>query len=149
MPQSHALQAGRLGALISQAYFPDRALGSEWLHRYRKGRGFSSGPFCCPQEGGRHAYCITQLSAGAAHEEEAGNFFHFSQRPADPAFFHLIISAGAADKEGTTNLQGADGMHTTDRIRVSKGQVMMRLGAVVFVTTGLFLGALLAALAGV
>jgi hypothetical protein len=64
-------------------------------------------------------------------------------------FFHLIISAGAADKEGTTNLQGADGMHTTDRIRVSKGQVMMRLGAVVFVTTGLFLGALLAALAGV
>ncbi len=61
----------------------------------------------------------------------------------------MIIAAGAADKEGTANLQGADGMHTTDRIRVSKGQVMMRLGAVVFVTTGLFLGALLAALAGV
>ena len=40
-------------------------------------------------------------------------------------------------------------MYTTDRIRVSKGQVMMRLGAVVFVTTGLVLGALLAALAGV
>ena len=40
-------------------------------------------------------------------------------------------------------------MHTTQRIRVSKGQIMMRLGAVLFVTTGLFFGALLAALAGV
>ncbi len=35
------------------------------------------------------------------------------------------------------------------RSRVSKGTVMMRLGAFFFVTTGLFLGALLAALAGV
>ena len=37
----------------------------------------------------------------------------------------------------------------TDKMRVSKGQVMMRLGAFLFVVTGLFLGALLAALAGV
>ena len=58
-----------------------------------------------------------------------------------------MVSVAAADKHGTANLQGADGMHTTERIRVSKGQVMMRLGAVVFVTTGLFFGALLAALA--
>ena len=40
-------------------------------------------------------------------------------------------------------------MPSTDKIRVSKGQVMMRLGAFLFVVTGLFLGALLAALAGV
>ena len=38
---------------------------------------------------------------------------------------------------------------TPTRSRASKSDVMMRLGAVVFVTTGLFLGALLAALAGV
>ncbi len=35
------------------------------------------------------------------------------------------------------------------RVRVSKGQIMMRVGALLFVATGLFLGALLAALAGV
>ena len=40
-------------------------------------------------------------------------------------------------------------MQATSKIRASKGQVMMRLGAVFFVVTGLFLGALLAALAGV
>lgn len=80
---------------------------------------------------------------------ETGNFFRFIHWPETPAHFELFVSAGAADKEGTAILQGADGMHTTARIRISKGQVMMRLGAVVFVTTGLFLGALLAALAGV
>ena len=37
----------------------------------------------------------------------------------------------------------------THKPRISKGQVMMRLGAAFFVVTGLFLGALLAALAGV
>jgi hypothetical protein len=37
----------------------------------------------------------------------------------------------------------------TPRSRVSKGTVMMRLGVFFFVSTGLFLGALLAALAGV
>jgi hypothetical protein len=35
------------------------------------------------------------------------------------------------------------------RTRVSKNSVMMRLGAFFFVATGLFFGALLAALAGV
>ena len=40
-------------------------------------------------------------------------------------------------------------MGSTHRARVTKGQVMMRLGAFFFVVTGLFLGALLAALAGV
>ncbi|MEE2659655.1 MAG: hypothetical protein VX733_14200 [Candidatus Latescibacterota bacterium] len=40
-------------------------------------------------------------------------------------------------------------MHTTTRPRVTRGQVMMRLGAFFFVATGLFLGALLAALAGI
>jgi len=40
-------------------------------------------------------------------------------------------------------------MQTVDRLRVSKGEVVMRLGAFLFVVTGLFLGALLAALAGV
>ena len=40
-------------------------------------------------------------------------------------------------------------MQATERVRVSKGQVIMKLGAVVFVTTGLFFGALLAALAGI
>ena len=40
-------------------------------------------------------------------------------------------------------------MPATQRARVDKGQVMMRLGAFLFVVTGLFLGALLAALAGV
>jgi len=35
------------------------------------------------------------------------------------------------------------------RTRVSKNSVMMRLGAFLFVTTGLFFGDLLAALAGV
>ncbi|HJP32219.1 MAG: hypothetical protein QF689_00400 [Candidatus Latescibacteria bacterium] len=41
-------------------------------------------------------------------------------------------------------------MHsTTTRTRVSKNNVMMRLGAFFFVATGLFFGALLAALAGV
>lgn len=35
------------------------------------------------------------------------------------------------------------------RTRVSKNTVMMRLGAFFFVATGLFFGALLAALAGV
>ena len=87
--------------------------------------------------------------AAVKDEEGAGNFFRFNPWPATPAVFPLILSAGAADKEGTANVQGADRMHATERIRVSKGQVMMRLGAVVFVTTGLFLGALLAALAGV
>ena len=38
---------------------------------------------------------------------------------------------------------------TSSRARVSKGHVMMRLGAFFFVATGLFLGALLAALTGV
>lgn len=38
---------------------------------------------------------------------------------------------------------------TPSRARISKGQVMMRLGAFFFIATGLFLGALLAALAGV
>ena len=40
-------------------------------------------------------------------------------------------------------------MHSTTRIRASKGQIVARLGAVLFVGTGLFFGALLAALAGV
>ena len=40
-------------------------------------------------------------------------------------------------------------MESTDRVRITKSQVMLRLGAFVFVATGLFLGALLAALAGV
>lgn len=40
-------------------------------------------------------------------------------------------------------------MQATQKVRVDKGQVMMRLGAFLFVVTGLFLGALLAALAGV
>ena len=40
-------------------------------------------------------------------------------------------------------------MQTVDKARVSKGEVVMRLGAFLFVITGLFLGALLAALAGV
>ena len=40
-------------------------------------------------------------------------------------------------------------MASVSRIRVSKGQLMMRVGALLFVATGLFLGALLAALAGV
>ena len=40
-------------------------------------------------------------------------------------------------------------MDSMQRVRVNKGQVMMRLGAFFFVLTGLFLGALLAALAGV
>ena len=38
---------------------------------------------------------------------------------------------------------------TPSRTRASKGHVMMRLSAFFFVATGLFLGALLAALAGV
>ena len=38
---------------------------------------------------------------------------------------------------------------TTSRSRVSRNNVLMRLGAVFFVATGLFFGALLAALAGV
>lgn len=38
---------------------------------------------------------------------------------------------------------------THSRARLSKGTVVMRLGAFFFVATGLFLGALLAALAGV
>lgn len=40
-------------------------------------------------------------------------------------------------------------MATVLRVRVSKGQLMMRVGALLFVAMGLFLGALLAALAGV
>ncbi len=40
-------------------------------------------------------------------------------------------------------------MQTIDKARVSKSEVVMRLGAFLFVVTGLFLGALLAALAGV
>ena len=40
-------------------------------------------------------------------------------------------------------------MQTVNRARVSKGQIVARLGAAIFVSTGLFLGALLAALAGV
>ncbi len=40
-------------------------------------------------------------------------------------------------------------MQSVDRIRVSKSQIVARLGAAIFVGTGLFLGALLAALAGV
>ena len=40
-------------------------------------------------------------------------------------------------------------MPATERMRISKGQVMMKVGAFVFVTTGLFFGALLAALAGI
>jgi hypothetical protein len=40
-------------------------------------------------------------------------------------------------------------MASVPRVRVSKGQLMMRVGALFFVATGLFLGALLAALAGV
>lgn len=39
-------------------------------------------------------------------------------------------------------------MHATTRVRASKEQIVARLGAVVFVGTGLFFGALLAALAG-
>ena len=40
-------------------------------------------------------------------------------------------------------------MATVLRVRVTKGQLMMRVGALLFVAMGLFLGALLAALAGV
>ena len=40
-------------------------------------------------------------------------------------------------------------MQTIDKARVSKSEVVMGLGAFLFVVTGLFLGALLAALAGV
>lgn len=40
-------------------------------------------------------------------------------------------------------------MQTVQRVRISKGTLMARLAAALFVGTGLFLGALLAALAGV
>ena len=40
-------------------------------------------------------------------------------------------------------------MQTSAKMRANKGQIVARLGAIVFVGTGLFLGALLAALAGI